>query len=385
MQKIAIFGSTGSIGTSTLDVIRLHKDAYQVFALTAYRNCKLLLEQCIEFKPSYAYIEDSRLAKELTHQLSCHNSKTQVLSSIEDLGYLASHPEVDIIMSAIVGSAGLIPTYQAALSGKRILLANKESLVAGGSIITDAVKKGKAKLIPVDSEHSAIFQALPFEYESLASSGVNKIILTASGGPFLNTSYQELKSVTAKEAIKHPNWSMGHKISVDSATLMNKGLEVIEAYWLFNAKLDQLEVVVHPQSIIHSMVEYIDGSILAQLGTPDMKTPIAYALSAPNRIYSGSDKLNFLTLKELTFKAPDLARFPCLGLALEGLKLGGSMPAVINASNEVAVAKFLKDEIGFYDIPKMIESAMNKFASINVNDLDSLLNLDKETRAFCQN
>lgn len=383
MQKVAIFGSTGSIGTSTLEVLRQHLDKYKVFALTAHSNLDLLTRQCREFQPQFTVIDNPDLAIELKARLKESGSHTEVLAGASELGSLASHPEVDIVMSAIVGSAGLIPTYQAALSGKRILLANKESLVAGGSIIIDAVKKGNAQLIPVDSEHSAIFQALPYNYESLAKAGVNKIILTASGGPFLNTPQETLQHVTASEAVKHPNWSMGQKISVDSATLMNKGLEVIEAYWLFNATPEQLEVVVHPQSIIHSMVEYIDGSIIAQLGTPDMKTPIAYALSAPQRINSGSSRLNFWDLKALTFSKPDLVRFPCLQLALHGLQAGGSVPAIINASNEIAVGKFLAGSIGFYDIPRMIENAVAKFANIKLTGIETLLILDRETREYC--
>lgn len=383
MQKVTILGSTGSIGISTLQVLRLHPELYEVFALTGYNNIKLLAKQCIEFKPKYAFIQNQRQANHLAAELKNAGLTTKVLSNQADLSYLASHSEVDMVMSAIVGSAGLMPTYQAALSGKRILLANKETLVAGGRIISNAVKKGNAELIPVDSEHSAVFQALPANFKSLKDAGVNKIILTASGGPFLNYTYEQLEHVTAAEAVKHPNWSMGQKISVDSATLMNKGLEVIEAHWLFNASLEQLEVVIHPQSIIHSMVEYIDGSIIAQLGTPDMRTPIAYALSSPKRIVSGSSKLDFLSFKALTFAHPDFKRFPCLQLALESLRIGDNMPAVINASNEVAVAKFLNNEHGFYDIPRMLEKAMRRFSSTVAADIDSLLELDIEVRKFC--
>lgn len=384
MQNIVIFGSTGSIGKSTLDVLKLHKDKYSVFAITGYSNVKLLLLQCIEFTPKYVLIENNNFAEELSTQLKHYKLNTIVLNKKDDFIFLATHDKVDIVMSAIVGAAGLIPTYHAALSGKRILLANKESLVAGGALITQAVKNNNATLIPVDSEHSAIFQALPFNYASLDDIGVNKIILTASGGPFLNTPYEQLCSVTAKEAIKHPNWSMGQKISVDSSTLMNKGLELIEAYWLFNAKIEQLEVIVHPQSIIHSMVEYIDSSIIAQLGTPDMKTPIAYALSAPNRIISGSNKLNFTQLKDLTFEEPDLKRFPCLELAWNGLKIGHSACAVINAANEIAVEKFLKNQHGFYDIPYMIEKAMKAYSDVKISNINEIISLDNEVREFCK-
>lgn len=383
MKNIAIFGSTGSIGKSTLDVIALHKDKYNIFALTGHSNHKLLFEQCQKFSPEYVYIENKALAQELAQWLKEAKLTTLVLSDKSDLAFLAAHKDVDIVMSAIVGSAGLIPTYAAATSGKRILLANKESLVAGGQIITEAVKASNATLIPVDSEHSAIFQALPFGYQSLDEVGVNKIILTASGGPFLNTSYEELRSVSAAQAVKHPNWSMGQKISVDSSTLMNKGLEVIEAYWIFNARIEQIEVVVHPQSIIHSMVEYNDSSIIAQLGTPDMKTAIAYALSAPERIESGSARLDFASLKALTFSTPDTHRFPCLNLAWTGLKNGHSSCAVLNAANEVAVEYYLANKHGFYDIPRMIETAMNKFIDIRISNIAEILDLDMEVRNFC--
>lgn len=384
MQQIVIFGSTGSIGTSTLEVLRLHRDKYQIFALTGHKNLELLFNQCTEFKPQYALIQDILLAQVLTKRLHDLGIKTKVLHQSGDLAYLAAHPQVDIIMSAIVGSAGLIPTYQAAKHGKRILLANKESMVAAGKLITDTAKANNASLIPVDSEHNAIFQALPFGYSSLDQIGVNKIILTASGGPFLNTSYAELKQVTAAQAIKHPNWNMGQKISVDSSTLMNKGLEVIEAFWLFNAKLEQIEVVIHPQSIIHSMVEYIDSSIIAQLGTPDMKTPIAYALAAPDRITSGSAKLNFAQLKALTFAEPDYHRFPCLKIALDGLKYGGNACAIINAANEAAVEKYLTNQHGFYDIPALINRALDKFATHSINSIEEIIALDLEVKEYCK-
>lgn len=385
MKNIVIFGSTGSIGVSTLEVLKLHPQEYRVFALTGYSNQELLFKQCLEYRPEYVWLNDEHAARSLEQQLKAQHLTTQVLCKNEDLAYLAAHPAVEIVMSAIVGSAGLLPTYHAAKSGKRILLANKESLVAGGALITKTIRENNATLIPVDSEHSAIFQALPFGYADLDSVGVNKIILTASGGPFLNTSYDELCQVTAAQAVKHPNWSMGQKISVDSSTLMNKGLEVIEAYWLFKANVEQIEVVVHPQSIIHSMVEYNDSSIIAQLGSPDMKTPIAYALSAPARIASGSKKLDFLSLPPLTFQQPDLQRFPCLGLAIEALRHGGASMAVINAANEIAVAKFLANQHGFYDIPRMIEAALSKFATNKVSNLDEILALDNEVRNFCTN
>ncbi len=384
MKKVVIFGATGSIGVSTLEVLAHHREEYQIFALSGYSNVKLLATQCQQVHPTYVWVPDSTTAQQLAELLKEQSASTAILYGEENLAHLAAHPEVDVVMSAIVGSAGLLPTYHAAKAGKRILLANKESLVAGGALITSTAHANGATIIPVDSEHSAIFQALPFGYSSLDEAGVSKIILTASGGPFLHKSIDELQQVSAAEAVKHPNWSMGQKISVDSATLMNKGLEVIEAYWLFKAKPAQIEVVVHPQSIIHSMVEYRDSSIIAQLGTPDMKTPIAYALSAPQRISSGSSNLDFLKLPPLTFTAPDTTRFPCLQLAWDALKLGGCAPLVINAANEIAVAKFLQNHIGFYDIPALIRSALDKFNGIAAQSLDELLALDNEVRIFCR-
>ncbi len=383
MQNIIIFGSTGSIGKSTLDVIRLHKDKYNVFALSANSNLELIFTQCQEFSPAFVWIKNPETAARLKTRLNEAKIKTTVLHTEQQLAELAAHPDVQIVMSAIVGSAGLIPTYHAAKTGKRILLANKESLVAGGAIITTTVKKNNAQLIPVDSEHSAIYQALPYNYVSLKEAGVNKIILTASGGPFLNTPKEQLVNANAKEAVKHPNWSMGQKISIDSATLMNKGLELIEAQWLFSASSQELDVIIHPQSIIHSMVEYIDSSIIAQMGTPDMKTPIAYALSSPERITSGSKNLNFLELNELTFQKPDLNRFPCLQIALDSLKNNSRNAAIINAANEIAVEKYLNNQIKFYDIPKTIEKALIKFDGELVNNIDELLVFDRTIREYC--
>lgn len=384
LQKIAIFGSTGSIGVSTLEVIDLHLDKYQVFALSGNNNLDLLAKQCAKYHPKFVYIPNVEMISLLRGKLdSLHCSHIQILCGKHELIDLASNPEIDVVMSAIVGSAGLIPTYYAAKTGKKILLANKESLVAAGKLITTTAKEHSAQIIPVDSEHSAIYQALPYGYSSLKDAGVNKIILTASGGPFLNTPKNEIANKLASEAIKHPNWSMGRKISVDSATLMNKGLEVIEAHWLFDTAPNQIEVVVHPQSIIHSMVEYVDSSIIAQLGTPDMKTPIAYALSAPNRIISGSNKLDFLKLKELTFESPDLERFPCLQLAFDSLESTKNTSAIINAANEIAVEKYLNDEIKFYDIPLLIEKALIKYDdSLTYTTLEDILALDYEVKQW---
>ena len=377
-KKIVILGSTGSIGTSTLNVIRINKDRYQVFALTANANVDLLLQQCVEFKPKYAVILNPNLALTLKNKLIAHNINTEVLATQEDIIHIVTNADVDIVMSAIVGAAGLQPTYMALKTGKKVLLANKESLIAGGQVIIDALNSNsKSQLIPVDSEHNAIFQSLPHNYKS-----INKIILTASGGPFRLMSRTELQHVTPEQAVKHPNWNMGQKISVDSATLMNKGLEVIEAYWLFGVDLNKIEVVVHPQSIIHSMVEYIDGSIIAQLGTPDMKTPIAYAMAYPDRISSGSKYLDFSTIANLSFEQPDMLRFPCLRLAFEALKLGGIAPAVVNAANEIAVAKFLNHEIKFYDIPAKIEQALHHFGAQKYSNIDEIIEIDKEVREF---
>ncbi len=382
MSQVAVLGSTGSIGTSTLDVIRHNLDKYQIIALTANTDADKLLSQCIEFNPKYAVLLDKSKALYLETQLKNHQLTTILLTNKEDLPYVVQLPEVDIVMSAIVGSHGLMPTYSAILAGKKVLLANKESLVAAGRLIKDALKANpKASLIPVDSEHSAIFQSLPNDFVT-NKNGINKIILTASGGPFREYSKEQLVSVTPEMAIKHPNWNMGKKISVDSSTLMNKGLEIIEAYWLFGTDLDKIDVVVHPQSIIHSMVEYIDGSIIAQLGTPDMKTPIAYALSYPDRIVSGSSKLDFSTLSSLTFEKPDHERFPCLTLAFEALKNGRSSPAVLNAANEVAVSLFLEHQISFYDIYKLIKSAMEYFGTTDYSTIDEIIAIDQAVREY---
>jgi 1-deoxy-D-xylulose-5-phosphate reductoisomerase len=383
-QKITILGSTGSIGSSTLEVIALNRDSYQVFALVANSNVDKLLSQCLLFEPSYVVIMDSSKAVYLKDKLLLNNSRTQVLSSLEGIIATVIDNEVDIVMSAIVGSCGLLPTYRAIVANKKVLLANKESLVAAGSIMINALKNSKARLIPVDSEHNAIFQALD-DKEHPDFNQINRIILTASGGPFLHKTADELKQVSVEEALKHPNWVMGRKITIDSSTLMNKGLEVIEAYWLFGQDLAKIDVVIHPQSIIHSMVEYIDGSIIAQLGVPDMKTPIAYALSYPKRINSGSNKLNFTQLSNLTFFTPDYAKFPCLKLAFTALKSGYSYPAILNAANELAVEAFLNKQITFYDINRIIEEALNHFNAPQCNSVDEVIELDKQVRSLVKN
>ena len=383
MQNITILGSTGTIGEQTLDVIARHPQRYKVFALTANTNTKVMLQQCLDFQPQYAVMLGAAAAKVLAEQLATHNSKTVVLSGLSNLEQVCSDAAVDAVMAAIVGAAGLKPAMAAARAGKRILLANKETLVMAGSLFMDAVKQGGAILLPIDSEHNAIFQVMsPQGLENLKDGGVRKIILTASGGPFRQYTQAQINKVTPAMALKHPNWVMGAKITVDSATLMNKGLEVIEAHWLFNAQPSQIEVVVHPQSVIHSMVEYVDGSVLAQLGNPDMRTPIAYGLAYPERIDSGVSSLDFLTIGQLEFEAPDTKRFPCLQLAYDALKAGGTASTILNAANEVAVNAFLNDQIGFKGISDLIASALNKLAIENVNAVEQLVEVDQEVRQY---
>ena len=377
MQNVTILGSTGTIGAQTLDVIARHPQRYQVFALTANTNVSVLLKQCLAFKPKYAVLLDVAAAAILLDELVKHNSKTIVLSGMSYLEQVSSDAEVDTIMAAIVGAAGLKPAMAAARAGKRILLANKETLVMAGSLFMDAVKQGGATLLPIDSEHNAIFQVMPPQaLKELADGGVRKIILTASGGPFRQHTQAEIEQATPAMALKHPNWVMGAKITIDSASLMNKGLEVIEAHWLFNAKPSQIDVVVHPQSIIHSMVEYVDGSVLAQMGNPDMRTPIAYGLSYPERIESGVSSLDFLTINQLEFDAPDTKRFPCLQLAYDALDAGGTASTILNAANEVAVNAFLKERIGFKGISDLIAATLNHSTIEAVTSIEHLNEVD---------
>jgi 1-deoxy-D-xylulose-5-phosphate reductoisomerase len=383
MQNVSILGSTGTIGQQTLDVIVRHPDNYRVYALAANTNIDGLLKQCLAYNPSFAVLLDETAAEELALQLKAQNSQTQVLSGMAGLEQVASDAEVDVVMAAIVGAAGLKPAMAAAKSGKRILLANKETLVMAGSLFMHAVQAGGATLLPIDSEHNAIFQVMPPQkLAHLADGGVKKIILTASGGPFRKYSQAQLTNVTPALALKHPNWVMGAKITIDSATLMNKGLEVIEAHWLFNAKPTQIEVVVHPQSVIHSMVEYIDGSVLAQLGNPDMRTPIAYALGYPDRIASGVSSLNLLEIAKLEFEAPNFKRFPCLQLAYDALNTGGTAPTILNAVNEVAVSAFLKEHITFTDIPNLIASALSNITAETVASIEHVITVDSQARQF---
>ena len=381
LQQVTILGATGTIGVNTLDVISQHPHRFEVFALTANQNVDVLFNQCQKFNPRYAVMLEEQAADQLSAKLKQAGSATEVLSGMAALEFVSAHEKVDAVMAAIVGSAGLNPAIAAAKAGKRILLANKETLVMAGSIFMHAVEEGGATLLPIDSEHNAIFQVMPHEKRaSLNDSGVKKILLTASGGPFRKSSAEELKRVTVKQALNHPNWVMGPKITIDSATLMNKGLEVIEAHWLFNASAEQIEVVVHPQSVIHSMVEYVDGSVLAQLGNPDMRTPIAYALGYPERLQSGVSSLDLFKIGRLDFEAPDTDKFPCLRLAFDALKAGGNAAAIMNAANEVAVEAFIKEKIGFTDIPALIESVMESSQIKAVNDLEVLIVSDKEAR-----
>ncbi|MBA0901350.1 MAG: 1-deoxy-D-xylulose-5-phosphate reductoisomerase [Candidatus Nitrotoga sp.] len=387
VSQLTILGSTGSIGVSTLDVVARHPERYRVIALTAQFQDNILFEQCTRFSPRYAVLLDETAAARLQQRIALTDLDTEVLCGVAALERVASLPEVDTVMAAIVGAAGLRPTLAAAYAGKKILLANKEALVMAGQVFMDAVNNNNATLLPIDSEHNAIFQALPYNYSrhhagGLAASGVSKILLTASGGPFLKTTMSALQSVTPEEACAHPNWVMGRKISVDSATMINKGLEVIEAHWLFNAPADLIQVVVHPQSVVHSLVQYVDGSVLAQLGNPDMRTPIAHALAYPERIEAGVEPLDLLKVGTLNFVAPDLTRFPCLTLAYEALRAGGTLPAVLNAANEVAVAAFLSKKIPFLAISSLIDGVLTNSTVESIGTLEDVFRADEGARVL---
>ena len=381
MKQITILGATGSIGISTLDVIDRHSRAYNIFALTGNKKIPLLAEQCAKFNPKYAVVMDAEAAGELVNLLTQNHVSTEVLVGTDALASVSSHEDVDIVMAAIVGSAGLIPTLAAANAGKKVLLANKESLVMAGNLLMQAVDKSGATLLPIDSEHNAIFQCLPRDIKNLSKGGVSKLLLSASGGPFRGRSLGEMDEVTREQACAHPNWSMGKKISVDSATLMNKGLELIEACWLFDVSYDQIDIVVHPQSIIHSLVQYVDGSVLAQMGNPDMRTPIAHALAWPKRINSGVSDLNLAEIAKLDFEEPDLVNFPCLGLAYEAARVGLDAPVVLNASNEVAVQAFLDGRIGFTHIAEVVADTMARAIFKEPDSLSGVQESDKEARA----
>ena len=409
MQSITILGATGSIGVSTLDVIARHPELYRVVALTAHSRVEELAAQCLHFQPQVAVVGSAEAAQQLSRLLREQGCRTEVTYGAAALCAVASSDECDTVMAAIVGAAGLEPTIAAAEAGKKILLANKEALVMAGQLLLDAVQKSGAVLLPIDSEHNAIFQCLPQTFhrtsnafdiihtnrtnhtnhrigtvDNLDTHGIEKILLTASGGPFLTRDVATLDAVTPEEAVAHPNWVMGRKISVDSATMMNKGLEVIEAHWLFGAAIDRIEVVIHPQSVIHSMVSYIDGSVLAQLGNPDMRTPIAHALAWPQRIASGVPALDLTQLANLAFHQPDLMRFPCLKLAYDAIRAGGSAPATLNAANEVAVQAFLDRRIGFRQIDRLIDQVMQLAEPAKVDNIAALMSLDQRIRQLAQ-
>lgn len=380
-QVLTILGSTGSIGESTLDVVSRHPEKFRVFALAGHRQVDKLAAQCKQFRPEYAVVGDAGHAAELEKKLKQEGIDTQVLYGAQALIDVASADEVSGVMCAIVGAAGLPSALAAAQKGKTIYLANKETLVVSGALFMETARQNGAIVLPIDSEHNAIFQVLPRDYTGrLNEHGINSIILTASGGPFLNTDLSTFDSITPEQAVKHPNWSMGRKISVDSASMMNKGLELIEAHWLFNCPPEKLEVVIHPQSVIHSMVRYRDGSVLAQLGNPDMRTPIAYCLGLPERIDSGVGELDFGALSALTFQKPDFDRFPCLKLAYQAMNAGGSAPCVLNAANEVAVATFLDKRIKFTDIAKVVAHCLAQDFSDGRHDIEGLLAQDAQTR-----
>ena len=390
MKKVVILGSTGSIGTSTLSVIEHNPEQYQVFALVGGKNVVLMTEQCQRYQPEFVALDDAQAAKQLAENLVQLGLSTQVLAGQKAICELAAHPDVDMVMAAIVGAAGLLPTLSAVQAGKKVLLANKESLVTCGQIFIDEAKNSGAKLLPVDSEHNAIFQSLPPEAQEkigfcpLSELGVSKIILTGSGGPFRTKPLDEFSTITPAQAVAHPNWSMGKKISVDSATMMNKGLEYIEARWLFNATADEMEIIIHPQSIIHSMVRYIDGSVIAQMGNPDMRTPIAHTMAYPQRINAGVAPLDFFKLKELTFIEPDFARYPNLKLAIDAFAEGQYATTAMNAANEIAVESFLNEQIRFTDIVEVNRSVVENIAPIQVKEIADVVHIDKLARELAK-
>ena len=384
-QQITVLGATGSIGLSTLDVIARHPERYQVFALSGFTRLSELHALCVRHVPRFAVVPEHNAARVLQDDLRAAGLSTRVLVGEAGLCQVASDPDVDTVMAAIVGAAGLRPTLAAVEAGKKILLANKEALVMSGALFMQAVRKSGSVLLPIDSEHNAIFQCMPQDFSrGLGVVGVRRILLTASGGPFRQTPLAELADVTPEQACAHPTWSMGRKISVDSASMMNKGLELIEACWLFDAKPSQVEVVIHPQSVIHSLVDYIDGSVLAQLGNPDMRTPIANALAWPERIDSGVAPLDLFAIARLDFQAPDEERFPCLRLARQAAEAGNSAPAMLNAANEVAVAAFLDGRVRYLEIASIIEEVLNLEPVVAVNDLEAVFTADAKARVLSE-
>ena len=385
MQKLTILGSTGSIGVSTLDVVRRHPDKYAVVALCGHTQIDRLFSQCIEFMPAFAVVRDEALASELSNRLRAAGSLTRVEFGPKALVKMAELPEVETVMAAIVGAAGLPSTLAAAIAGKRVLLANKEALVMAGPVFMRAVKEHGAVLLPIDSEHNAIFQSLPRDYAGdMAGCGVRNLLLTASGGPFRNTPLSDLEHVTPDQACAHPKWAMGRKISVDSATMMNKGLEMIEAHWLFNVPPENIQVVIHPQSIVHSLVQYVDGSVIAELGNPDMRTPIAHALAYPDRVDAGVAPLDLFEVSMLQFERPCEDRFPCLRLAFNALQHGESAPTILNAANEVAVQSFLEGALAYLSIPRVIEAVMGRCRLRRLESLDDVLAADMDARVAAQ-
>ena len=381
MKRLVVCGSTGSIGASTLDVVSRNKTRFEIFALTAHSNVGEMALQCRVWRPRFAVMADESAATVLSEALSPDVPETTVLAGAAEIVRVATHPDVDYVMAAIVGGAGLMPSLAAARAGKRILLANKEALVMSGRLFMDTVREGGADLLPIDSEHNAIFQCMSTEISRSSNRGVHRILLTGSGGPFRARTLGSLQDVTPDEACAHPNWSMGRKISVDSATMMNKGLEVIEACWLFDTVPEAVEVVVHPQSVIHSMVEFADGSVLAHLANPDMRTPIAHALAWPERIASGVSPLDLIGVSRLEFEAPDFERFPCLRLGFEAARAGGSAPTTLNAANEVAVDAFLNRRLGFTQIASVVEATVAACDAAEPATLDDVLDVDARARA----
>ncbi len=384
MKGLCILGATGSIGVSTLDVAARHPDLYKVIALTANTNIADLYAQCLQHKPEYVVVVDTAKAEQFQQQLQANGIQgIQVLSGADALETVSTLDAVDVVMAAIVGAAGLLPTLAAAKKGKTVLLANKEALVMSGALFMQAVAESGAHLLPIDSEHNAIFQCMPAGYTAGHKAvQARRILLTASGGPFRQMPVEQLPDVTPAQAVAHPNWDMGRKISVDSATMMNKGLELIEACWLFDMPPEAIQVVIHPQSVIHSMVDYVDGTVLAQMGNPDMRIPIAHAMAWPDRFDSGATPLNIFDVKRMDFEQPDLQRFPCLRLAYEAIQQGGIMPTVLNAANEIAVDAFLNEHVRFTDIPVIIEQTMQKFVTVEASSLEIVLATDKQAREY---